>query len=193
MDVDPEPLRGETSQGPPYETGYRPTGAGLGTIAEEDPQVYETPLESPFDTEYPTQQARDQPPTNHTEGIRTENFYTPLYTEPQDTDPTAGNDNHPPSTHEDARNTTHAAASAVEAANTEHMDTEAAVAEAADITARQAAEAEAAANAASKQAAEEASAAAATGAGTGTGGAGADAGARRSGCPLARRAACERA
>ncbi len=139
MDVDPDPQRGETSRGTIYETGYHPPRTGLGTIDEEDLQEYGTPPGTPFDSDYPTQQTGGQPPTDPTEEVYTENFFTPLYTETQETDQTNANANQPPLTHGDTKDAELAAAEAAAATNADDMEAETAAADAADLIARLAA------------------------------------------------------
>jgi hypothetical protein len=86
MDVDP------TTREP----GYRPSGTGLGTIDEEDLPEFDTPPGTPFDSNYPPQQTRGY--TEPNEGVHTENFFTPLHTDSQETDHTNINNAQPPTT-----------------------------------------------------------------------------------------------
>ena len=96
MDVDPDPQRANTSRGNTHDYGHHLTGPGLHTIAEEDPEVYGTPPGTPFDSDYPSHQTEGQTSADNTGGVRTENFFTPLYTESQDTDHTNINNTQPP-------------------------------------------------------------------------------------------------
>jgi len=93
MYVDPDPQRVGTSRGNTYEYDHHPTRPGLDTIDEEDPAEYGTPLGTPFDSDYPSRQTRGQTSTDPTRGVYTENFFTPLYTESQETDHTNVNAN----------------------------------------------------------------------------------------------------
>jgi hypothetical protein len=107
-----------------------------------------------------------------TESVRTDNYFTPLYTETQETDHTTVNANLPPPIHEDTRDAYVTAAEAAATTNVDDTEAEAVPADVADFIARLTAEAsaaevaevaeaaatEAAANAAARQAAEEASA-----------------------------------
>jgi hypothetical protein len=88
MDVDPATR----------ETGYRPSGSGLGTIDEEDLPEIDTPPGTPFDSDYPPQQTGDYTSMELHEGVHTENLFTPLYTDSQETDPTNVNNTQPPTT-----------------------------------------------------------------------------------------------
>ena len=88
MDVYPDPQRGETSRGTTYETSYHPTRTKSGSIDEEDPQEYGTPSGIPFDSDYTPPTTGGQTSTDPTRVVYTENFFTPLYTEPQETDHT---------------------------------------------------------------------------------------------------------
>ena len=86
MDVDPATR----------ETGYRPSGTGLGTIDEEDLPEFDTPPGTPFDSDYPPQQTGGY--TEPNEGVHIENLFTPLYTDSQETDHTNVNNAQPPTT-----------------------------------------------------------------------------------------------
>jgi hypothetical protein len=78
------------------ESGYRPSGTGLGTINEENLPEFDTPPGTPFDSDYPAQQTRGYTSTELNEGVYTENFFTPLYTDSQETDHTNANNAQPP-------------------------------------------------------------------------------------------------
>ena len=74
-----------------------------------------------------------------TRSVRTDNYFTPLYTETQETDHTNDNPNQPPPTHEDTNDADLAAAEAAATTNADDTEAEAAAADAANFIARLAA------------------------------------------------------
>ena len=76
-----------------------------------------------------------------TGSVRTENYFTPLYTETQETDHTNVNANQRPPTHGDTRDADLAAIAAAAATDADDTEAEAAAANAVDLIARLAAEA----------------------------------------------------
>ena len=80
-----------------------------------------------------------------TGSVRTENYFTPLYTKSQKTDHTNVNTNHQPPTPEDTWDAYMTVVAAAAAAEADAMEAEAAAANAAEVIARLATEAEAAA------------------------------------------------
>jgi len=127
---------------------------------DQDPQGLGTPLGTPFDDGFTVSTTRGHTTVEPTGSIYTDNYFTPLYTESQETDYTNVNANQRPPTHEDTRDADLATAAAATATEVDDMKAEAATANAAELIARLAAEAEAAAVA--EAAATEAAAKAAT-------------------------------
>jgi hypothetical protein len=96
MDVDPATQRGETSRGAARGPDYHPSGLRLDTIDEEDLLENGTPPGTPFDSDYPPQQTGGSIPTEPYARVPTENFFTPLSTESQETAHTSVNNAQPP-------------------------------------------------------------------------------------------------
>ena len=126
---------------------------------DRDPQEKETPPGTLFDEGFTPSTARGYTSADPTGGVQTENFFTPLYTESQETDHTNVNTNQQPSTPADTHDAEMAAAAAAAATEAEVLaaaevaemeaanaiEEEAVAADAADFVARPATEAEAAA------------------------------------------------
>ncbi len=131
---------------------------------DQDPQGHGTPPSTPFDDGFTPSTTRGHTTVASTGSVRTENYFTPLYTESQETDHTNVNANQQPPTHEDTKNAYMAADAAAAAAEADATEAEVAAANAAELIARLAAEAEesAAAEAEAPQAIAEAAAKAAT-------------------------------
>ena len=106
---------------------------------DQDPQGQGTSLGTSFDDGFTPSTTRDNTTADPSGSIRTENYFTPFYTESQETDHTNVNANQRPPIHEDLA--TNAATTETEA---DDIEAEAAAANAADLIARLAAEAEAA-------------------------------------------------
>ena len=64
-----------------------------GMYVDQDPQGQETPSGAPFEDGFTPSTTRGKPTTDPTGGVNTENFFTPLYTEFQETDHTNVNTN----------------------------------------------------------------------------------------------------
>ena len=135
----------------------------------QDSQCQGTPPSTPFEDGFTLSMTRGHTTLGPTESVRTDNYFTPLYTETQETDHTNVNANQQPLTHGDIGPANLVAIEAAAIANADDTEAEAASVDAADFIARLAAEAKAAevaeaataeaeANAAARLAAEEASA-----------------------------------
>ena len=64
-----------------------------GMKVDEDPQGQETPPGTPFEDGFTPSTTRGNTTADPTSGVNTENFFTPLYTESQETDHTNVNTN----------------------------------------------------------------------------------------------------
>jgi electron transfer flavoprotein alpha subunit len=113
---------------------------------DQDPQGQGTPLGTPFEDGFTPSTTHGNTTADPSGSIRTENNFTPLYTESQETDHTNVNANQrPPPIHEDTRNENLADVAAAAETEADDIEAEAAVANATDLIARVAAEVEAAA------------------------------------------------
>ncbi len=112
---------------------------------DQDPQEQGTPPGTPFDGSLTPSTTRGNTAADPTGSIHTENYFTPIYTESQETDQANVNANQRPPIHEDTRDEDLAADAAAAATEADDMEADAAAANAAEVIARLAAGAEAAA------------------------------------------------
>jgi len=103
---------------------------------DQDPQKQGTPPGTPFDDGFTPSTTRGNTTTDPTGSIRTENYFTPLYTESQETDHTNVNANQRPPIHEATRDEDLAAVAATAETEADDIEAEAAAANAAELIAR---------------------------------------------------------
>ena len=108
---------------------------------DQDPHGQGTPPGTPFDDGFTPSTTLGHITVGPTGTIRTDNYFTHLYTEPQETDHTNINANQRPPTHEDTRGANLAATAAAAATEADDMEAGAASANAAHLIARLAAKA----------------------------------------------------
>jgi len=106
---------------------------------DQDSQGQGTPPGTSFEDGFTPSTTRGHATMGPTGSVRTDNYFTPLYTEIQETEHTNVNANRPPSTHGDTRDANLAAAEAAAIANADDTEAEATAADAADLIARLAA------------------------------------------------------
>jgi hypothetical protein len=98
---------------------------------DQDPQGEGTPLSTPFDDDFTPSTTRSHTTMDPTGSVRTENYFSILYTESQETYHTKVNANQRPPTHDDTRDADLATAAASAAIEADAMEAEAAAATAA--------------------------------------------------------------
>ena len=111
---------------------------------DQDPHGQGTPPGTPFQDGFTPATTRGHTTTGPIGSVRTGNYFTPLYTETQETDHSNDNANQPPPTHEDVSDADLADAEVAATANDDDAGAEAAASDAANFIARLAAETEAA-------------------------------------------------
>ncbi len=106
---------------------------------DQDPQGQGTPLGTPFDDGFTPSTTRGNTTADPTGSIRPENYFTPLYTESQETDQTNVNAIQRPPIHEDIGDEDSAVAAASAVTEADDMEAEAAATNASELIARLAA------------------------------------------------------
>ena len=102
---------------------------------DQDLQGQGTPPGTPFEDDFSPSTTRGHTTMDPTGSVRTDNYFTPLYTETQETDQTNVNANQPSPTHGDTRDADLAAAEAAASPDADDMEAEAAAADAANLIA----------------------------------------------------------